>query len=464
MKISPHNTLKISVILIGIFFVVALWLVFFKDNFLGLLVQELDHSSSNKKNGYWKISHITSKDVVADGVSCDLTYPIFSLLPPDENIGNKLFGNIFTQGQDNSMIQKCEWKLSTPIFQSDWWGYSSGVLTLIFSWWISSVFSIDRAFDTNGYLLVNDYNFHIDRSHLMYDLSPYFGRNIIHLLSWKIEQMNLEGRIIAPNERERILFFRKPPSVAWPSDWTEIRFIWSEDSWHIVLPSNLIKRYGWDNTLVHPNLGEKVLSLTFDDGPSKEYTPVILDILKTHHIKATFCILWSQAVKYPELVRRIYEEWHEICNHSITHSSFTSIRLDQVQDEIVRNEKIINDVLAMSMIIPFVRPPYGAVSLDMERELNTPFALWSVDTIDWKDNRPKSILKRASMARSGDIVLFHDIHPGVTKILGEYILKYTSDWYSFATLSQMMGSWSLSDISGQSLFGWNKVRYLHNQK
>lgn len=52
----------------------------------------------------------------------------------------------------------------------------------------------------------------------------------------------------------------------------------------------------------------KNLSITFDDGPHKQYTPIILDILQAHNIKATFCILGSQAIKYPALVRRMYEE------------------------------------------------------------------------------------------------------------------------------------------------------------
>lgn len=94
----------------------------------------------------------------------------------------------------------------------------------------------------------------------------------------------------------------------------------------------------------------------------------------------------------------------------------------------------------MSIVTPFVRPPYGAISPGMEQELNTPFALWSVDTLDWKDQRSKSIMRRASVAQPGDIVLFHDIHPGVIKILDEYISQYSADGYSFVTLSQMIDS------------------------
>jgi peptidoglycan/xylan/chitin deacetylase (PgdA/CDA1 family) len=463
MKFLFQNTSKISIALIGIFFVVTLGWIFLKDIFLHFIFQEFHNSSSIQGQSHWEILHTKNANVIGS-IDCDVSYPVFFSWSLQRNSGNELFSGVIQQGQDNTMIQECEWQISRPIFQNSWWWYSSGTLTLILSWWLRSTFDIDRAFDTNGHLFPNDHAFRINTSTLIQDLSPYFGKNIAHTLSSKIEQMTLQGRVIAPNEHERVLFFRKPPTISWPSDWMEIQFIWSKDDWHIVLPPNLIKRYKIESALIHPRLQDKVLSLTFDDGPSKEYTPIILDILKSHHIRATFCILWSQAVKYPELVRRIYEEWHEICNHSVTHSSFVSAGIVQAQDEIIRNEQIIRDVLGMSIIIPFVRPPYGAISVDMERELNTPFALWSVDTLDWKDNRPKSIMKRASVARSSDIVLFHDIHPGVTKMLDEYISKYTSDGYAFTTLSQMVESWSLSDISGQSLFRLNKVKYLHSEE
>lgn len=181
---------------------------------------------------------------------------------------------------------------------------------------------------------------------------------------------------------------------------------------------------------------------------------------RPHNIKATFCILGSQAIKYPALVRRMYEEWHEICNHSVTHSNFASIPLLQAQNEIDQNEKIINDILWMSIVIPFVRPPYGAISPGMEQELNTPFALWSVDTLDWKDQRSKIYHETCFCCSTWWYRSLHDIHPGVIKILDEYISQYSADGYSFVTLSQMIDSWSLSEISGQSLFHQKKVRYM----
>ncbi|SMC55754.1 polysaccharide deacetylase family protein [Sporomusa malonica] len=74
-----------------------------------------------------------------------------------------------------------------------------------------------------------------------------------------------------------------------------------------------------ENPEVRPYYGEKVVYLTFDDGPEPENTPVILDILKSHGIKATFFVVGNQAEKHPEILRRIYQEGHAIGNHSYNH-------------------------------------------------------------------------------------------------------------------------------------------------
>lgn len=70
---------------------------------------------------------------------------------------------------------------------------------------------------------------------------------------------------------------------------------------------------------VEPYYGDKIIYLTFDDGPDPENTPIILDILKENKIKATFFVLGTEVNKYPELLKRIYDEGHAIGNHSYNH-------------------------------------------------------------------------------------------------------------------------------------------------
>ena len=64
---------------------------------------------------------------------------------------------------------------------------------------------------------------------------------------------------------------------------------------------------------------EKVIALTFDDGPDQTYTPQILDLLAEYDAKATFFVIGERAEKYPNLVRRLDDEGHEIANHTYTH-------------------------------------------------------------------------------------------------------------------------------------------------
>ena len=91
---------------------------------------------------------------------------------------------------------------------------------------------------------------------------------------------------------------------------------------------------------------EKIAYLTFDDGPSKNITPQILDILQEEGIKATFFVLGSRVELYPELVRREYEEGHYIANHSYSHE-YSSVygSEEELLDEIEKTDRAIQEAL-----------------------------------------------------------------------------------------------------------------------
>ena len=76
-------------------------------------------------------------------------------------------------------------------------------------------------------------------------------------------------------------------------------------------------------TLCKADREDKVVSLTFDDGPDKIITPLVLDILKEYDIKATFFLIGKKAEKHPYLVKQIVEEGHIIANHTYSHSGFS---------------------------------------------------------------------------------------------------------------------------------------------
>jgi peptidoglycan-N-acetylglucosamine deacetylase len=107
-------------------------------------------------------------------------------------------------------------------------------------------------------------------------------------------------------------------------------------------------------------LDEKVLCLTFDDGPDKRYTPQILDILKQRHVPATFFVIGVNAENYPELIKREYAEGHQIGNHTYTHPNIAATSPFRTELELSTTQRIIENQLGVSTT--FFRPPYNADS------------------------------------------------------------------------------------------------------
>ncbi|ORX97530.1 glycoside hydrolase/deacetylase, partial [Basidiobolus meristosporus CBS 931.73] len=134
----------------------------------------------------------------------------------------------------------------------------------------------------------------------------------------------------------------------------------------------------------------KVWGLTFDDGPSQN-TTFILDYLKQNNMKAMFCVVGSRVVQNPEILKRTYQEGHEICVHTWSHTALTSQSNDQIVAEMKWTEKAIHDTIG---VVPkYMRPPFGDIDNRVRaimRGLGYKVILWNMDTSDWKLNSPGS--------------------------------------------------------------------------
>lgn len=98
--------------------------------------------------------------------------------------------------------------------------------------------------------------------------------------------------------------------------------------------------------VTEPYYGTKVVYLTFDDGPDPENTPLILDILKENNVKATFFVLGTEVMKYPDILKRIYEEGHAIGNHSYNHIYRELYQSEHTYiEQLHRNDDIIKNVI-----------------------------------------------------------------------------------------------------------------------
>ncbi|MCA0206107.1 polysaccharide deacetylase family protein [Pararhodobacter sp.] len=155
------------------------------------------------------------------------------------------------------------------------------------------------------------------------------------------------------------------------------------------------------------------VALTFDDGPHPQNTPWLLDILAQYRAKATFYVIGQNARRYPEIMRRIVAEGHEIGNHTFTHPVLSQLGDGNVLREVDRTQQIVWDTVGAVPVT--MRPPYGSFSHRQMRMLfdqrNLTSVVWSVDPQDWRRPGVSVVAERMVRgARPGAVILAHDIH------------------------------------------------------
>ena len=152
---------------------------------------------------------------------------------------------------------------------------------------------------------------------------------------------------------------------------------------------------------------ERVVALTFDDGPNPVHTPRLLDVLARHRAKATFFMLGRAARAYPELVEAVAEAGHAIGNHSHSHCDFLTVPHRRRSAEIRTCSKWLGDHEAK-----IFRPPYGRENLATHltaRTLGYKVAKWTISTGDWEAVSSAEIYERMRKGlRPGAIILLHD--------------------------------------------------------
>ncbi len=182
--------------------------------------------------------------------------------------------------------------------------------------------------------------------------------------------------------------------------------------------------------------GKKLVALTFDDGPSSATTPSLLDTLKNRDVPATFFMLGYMARSNPEIVKRIKAEGHDIASHTMYHQNLIRITPAAVQADINEANAVFQDILGHSL--EYTRPPYGNINDAVRNNVGTPMILWSVDTLDWKNQNTDSIISTTmSEVSDGAIILMHDIYPTTVNAVPVLIDELRKAGYEFVTISEL---------------------------
>jgi len=183
------------------------------------------------------------------------------------------------------------------------------------------------------------------------------------------------------------------------------------------------------------------IALTFDDGPSPENTPRLLDLLNEKNIKVTFFLLGTQVEKYPELAKAILRNGHAIGNHSYSHREFDELSNEEALFEIQRGFEVLQNVLNIDGIF-LLRPPKGDIRWRLLPSLikkNFCIVFWSVDPKDFEVKKPIIIWNRLLQYKykGGEIILLHDTVDATIDIIGEFIDTMQRKGFHFVTIPEL---------------------------
>ncbi len=154
---------------------------------------------------------------------------------------------------------------------------------------------------------------------------------------------------------------------------------------------------------------EKLVALTFDDGPRRATTQRLLDGLQARGARATFFLIGQQVEPAEDLVVRMREEGHQVGNHTWQHVRLQGADTEKLMEEIIRTDLLLRRVLGEGTY--WLRPPYGFVDKTVRERVEVPLAKWNVDPQDWKlRNREQVVREVLAHVQPGAIVLLHDIY------------------------------------------------------
>jgi len=199
-----------------------------------------------------------------------------------------------------------------------------------------------------------------------------------------------------------------------------------------------------NNALFRVDTKNKVVAITFDDGPHPTFTPLLLKALREERVQATFFLLGREVNKHPKIAIQIHKEGHELGNHGYSHSVMRKLNQNQIYQEIIKTQKAI--VRHVGVRPYLFRPPYGEMTpsiMKVNHQLGYRLIRWSLDPKDWDQHQNANMIVRhvQKNVRPGDIILFHDgglNQKETIRAVRSVIHDLKRKGYRFVTISQLM--------------------------
>ena len=192
-------------------------------------------------------------------------------------------------------------------------------------------------------------------------------------------------------------------------------------------------------TICKADKQKDMISFTFDDGVDPEMTPKVLDVLLKHKVKGTFFLIGEKARLYPEIVKRILAEGHEIGNHSLSHKSNFPLQTSSViKAQLSETNNILREISGSDPI--YFRPPFGVTNPMIGkavREMGFICIGWSIRSLDTMGRDINLTTERVLRnIKGGDIILLHDNRERADELL-DNILNGCRD-YNAVSISELI--------------------------
>lgn len=185
---------------------------------------------------------------------------------------------------------------------------------------------------------------------------------------------------------------------------------------------------------------ENYIYLTFDCGYENGFTPDILDSLKEQQVVAAFFVTQTFIRDNVELVKRMKEEGHLVCNHTVTHPSMPDLTIEEVKEEILSCADYMKEATGYEMD-RFIRPPRGEYSertLQASKDLGYRSIFWSIAYLDYEVNNqpsPEYVVEHfRKYHHPGAIVLMHNVSSANAAALPEVMKLLKEEGYIFRSL------------------------------
>ena len=184
---------------------------------------------------------------------------------------------------------------------------------------------------------------------------------------------------------------------------------------------------------------ERVIALTFDDGPKPGMTEPLLEMLTNAHVTATFFVIGKHVMEYPELTRRISDAGMEIANHSYTHRNLTTLNAAQVAQEMLETQAAIMSVTGK--MPRFMRPPGGnwnAAVAQVVRQWGLTPCMWTVDVYGSEVLGAQQVANAVLReVQPGSIILMHNGKASTLQALPTILRELKARGYTFATVDAL---------------------------